>query len=121
MNKGEVRTNQLFALLCLLLSNDVPLNPGPIGDHYQCIGCNKVQVIVTKYGSGKIDWICDSCIDNFCANSPTDHSVCEILTKLRKRIKFAHVNLCSILNKLDQVKNLLNYCIFDVFAVTKSK
>lgn len=121
MKKGIVRTNQPFALLCLLLSNDVPLNPGPTGDHYQCIGCNKDQVIVTRYGSGKIDWIFDSCIDNFCANSTTDHSVCEILTKLRKRIKFAHVKLCSILNKFDQIKNLLNDCIFDVFAVTKSK
>lgn len=65
--------------------------------------------------------ICDSCIDTFCANSTTDHSVYEILTKLPKGVKFAHVNLCGILNKIDQVKILLKYCIFDVFAVTESK
>lgn len=57
-NKGVVRKTQLFALLCLLLSNDVQLNPGPTGDYYQCIGCNKDQVLDTQYGSGKIDWIC---------------------------------------------------------------
>lgn len=120
-NKGVVRTNQLFALLCLLLSHDVPLNPGPTGDYYQCIGCSKDQGLGTEYGSGKIDWICDTCIDTFCANSTTDHSVSEILTRLPIGIKFAHVNLCGILNKLDQVKILIKDCIFDVFAVTESK
>lgn len=120
-NKGVVRTNQPFALLCLLLSNDIQLNSGPTGDYYQCIGCDKDQVLDTEYGSGKIDWICDSCIDTFCANSTTDHSVYEILTKLPTGVKFAHVNLCGILNKLDQVKILLKDCIFDVFAVTESK
>lgn len=54
-NKGVVRSNQLFALLCLLLSNDVPLNPGPTGDYYQYIDCNEDQVLGTEYGSGKID------------------------------------------------------------------
>lgn len=74
-NKCLVRTNQLLALLCLLLSNDVPLNPRLIIDYYQCISCNKDQVLDTEHGFGKIVWICDSCIDTFYANSTTDHSM----------------------------------------------
>lgn len=29
-HRGEVRANPLFMYLCMLLSNDIPLNPGPI-------------------------------------------------------------------------------------------
>lgn len=38
-----------------------------------------------------------------------------------KGVKFAHVKLCGILNKLGQVKILLIHCILNVKAVTESK
>ena len=120
-HNGAVKTNQLLCVLCLILANDILLNPGPNGD-FTCIGCEKDQLLETESVSfEKFEWICDSCIDLACEKSSTDQSVNEILASLPKGVKFAHVNLCGILNKLDQIRILLKDGIFDVFAVTESK
>jgi hypothetical protein len=115
-----VNRNQLLTLLCLLLSNDVQLNPSPTGNSL-CIFCDKEQLLNTGTSFRKIVWICDSCIDICCRDSPFDQSASEVLSTLPKGIRFAHVNLCGILNKLDQIEILLTNGVFDVFAVTESK
>ena len=44
----------------------------------------------------------------------------EIIRALPKGVQFAHVNLCGILNELDQITILLKDEIFGVFAVSES-
>lgn len=68
-------------------------------------------------------WICDTCIKTYCENVCLDRfqTVDEMLTTLPEGIRFAHINICSILNKLDQIKILLRNGVFDILAVTESK
>lgn len=67
------------------------------------------------------NWICDTCVNAHCENLALDRSVDEMLNALPEGVRFAHVNLCSIFNKLDHIQILLRNGIFDVLAVSESK
>lgn len=68
-------------------------------------------------------WICDTCIKTNCENVCLGKlkTVDKMLNTLPEGIRFAHINICSILNKLDQIKILLRNGVFDILAVTESK
>lgn len=62
-------------------------------------------------------WICDTCTQEGFENRTVD----KILNNLSEGVRFAHVNLCSIFNKLSHIQILLRNGIFDVLAVSESK
>ena len=50
-----------------------------------------------------------------------DQNTDDIFKSLPNGSKFAHINLCGLMNKFDQIKILLRQRSLDVLAVTESK
>ena len=121
-----MNSTHYLCLLCLVLSNDVHPNPGPLSAQQTltCIGCKaEVNGTSTPGLPDHAEWIWDSCFELMSANYNFDQSVDEIIQGLPKGIFFGHLNVCGLRSKLDQfeIKILLCANSFDVFAISESK
>lgn len=54
-------------------------------------------------------------------NYDLDQSTDQLLSNLPKGISIRHINVCSIMNKLDKLRIILRKQTFDVFGITESK
>ena len=88
-----------------------------------CTGCNQESPLLLDTESiTNLEWICDTCVELIAQNFEFDRSADQLLESLPKGVKYAHINLCGLMNKLDQIiRILLRNQNFDVLAISESK
>ena len=107
-----------------MISNDVHCNPGPLESPTVkiCIGCNQESpLLINTESITNLEWICDTCVELVAQNFEFDRSADQLLESLPNGVKYAHINLCGLMNKLDQLRILLRKQTFDVLAISQSK
>ena len=68
-----------------------------------------------------IDWYCNLCFTRICNDElPFGESFIDLNCKLQKGLKIAHLNICSIINKLDYLDILLHDNNIDVFCISET-
>lgn len=116
-NKRTMKTLPLIGFLCLLLSGDINLNPGPI-----CLGCKEDSPLpkgITYFTD--MEWICDHCVNYFSKNYELDQSTDQLLDQLPKGISVGHLNARGLMSKLDQLRIVLRNQTFDVIGISETR
>jgi len=67
-----------------------------------------------------IDWFCNSCFIQICNKELPFGAYIDLNCKLQKGFKVVHLNIQSIVNKLDYVEILLHSNNIDVFCVSET-
>ena len=81
--------------------------------HIDCIESNVVDIC--------IDYCCNSCFTQMANDElPFGETFIDLNCKLQKGLKIAHLNICSIVNKVDYLDILLHDNNIDIFCVSET-
>ena len=90
-----MRTTPFVCLLCLVISNDVHCNRGPLDSTTVkiCTGCNQESPLLLNTESiTNLEWICDTCVELIAQNFEFDRSADQLLESLPKGVMLLMLN-----------------------------